>query len=310
MKRGVVLVLSAISVVVAGVAGCSSPTAGSPAPAPAAAPANLAYVDGGATSTALAGIKKAVEASFTFDSTDRAAITKNEQEYLVGGARKQFDQTLASIGTTPVKTQTQVLESGVSALGPRSAKVLAVVSQHSTAPDGKTNAATAVMLISAAPAGGRWQLTDLNFDPRGAIGTADGPGAPPAAATRDSALAAAHRDGAVLLTLDAKNADAVYDRFESVAVDPLLTQFRADRAHTVDSMKQSGASATLNPQSVAALVSATPDGKTATVLLGAIVATQQQTGTQERRVPVRLTLARQPNGDWKVSGIDAVAPAS
>ncbi|QRP51243.1 hypothetical protein I6J71_41500 [Amycolatopsis sp. FDAARGOS 1241] len=259
-------------------------------------------MDTAATTAATTGVKQAVETAFTYDSTNQDAVAKTEQEYLAGAARTQFDQTFAQVKTTPVKTKTQVLSTGVAELQPRSAKVLVVASQQSSTPDGKQNAATALLLVTAVPAGGHWQLTDLNFDPRGVLAPTGGSGA---AATRDSALAAAHQEGAILLTLDAQNADAVYDRYESVAADPLLSQFRTDRAHTVDSMKASGTKTSLDPQSVAALTSASADGKQATVLLGAIVSTQQKGGTQDRRLNVQLTLVRQ-GATWKVSGIESI----
>ncbi|MFI5605799.1 hypothetical protein [Amycolatopsis sp. NPDC051903] len=298
MKRAAVAGLALLA------AGCSSTVVAPPAPPNPPQPANLAFVDTPATTAATTGIKQAVETAFTYDSTDQGAVAKTEQEYLAGAARTQFDQTFAQVKTTPVKTKTQVLSTGVADLQPRSAKVLVVASQQSSTPDGKTNAATALMLVTAVPASGHWQLTDLNFDPRGALAP-DAPAASGAATTRDSALAAAHQDGAILLTLDAQNADAVYDRYESVAADPLLGQFRTTRAHTVDNMKASGAKTSLDPQSVAALTSATPDGKQATVLLGAIVSTQQKGGTQDRRLNVQLTLVRQGAG-WKVSGIESL----
>ncbi|MEV0065532.1 hypothetical protein [Amycolatopsis sp. NPDC050768] len=301
MKRGVVVLLALFA------AGCSSAVGGKAAVPPQ--PANLAYVDAKATSDASAGIKKAVETVFSFDSTDTAAVAKNEQEYFTGNARTQFDQTFAQIKTTPVKTQTHVIDSGVAALSPGGATVLAAIKQQSQAPDGKTNAALAVVLVTAAPAGDHWRVSDLNLNPRGTLGPAADPGAPRPAVTRDSALAAARHAGSVLLTVDAHNADAVYDGYESVAVDPLLTQFRATRQTTVDSMKSSGAKASFNSQSAAAVSSASADGKTATVLLDAVVSTQQQGGPQDRTIPVRLTLARLPDGGWKVSAIDPLNAA-
>ncbi|MEV4596334.1 hypothetical protein AB0K15_02915 [Amycolatopsis sp. NPDC049253] len=307
MRRGVVVsvaLLGPFALFGLFAAGCSSAVDGKAVVPPQ--PANLAYVDAKATSDASAGIKKAMETVFSFDSTDTAAVAKNEQEYFTGNARTQFDQTFAQIKTTPVKTQTHVVDSGVATLSPRGATVLAAIKQQSQTPDGKTNAALAVVLVTAAPAGDHWRVSDLNLNPRGTLGPTADPGAPRPAVTRDSALTAARHAGSVLLTVDAQNADAVYDGYESVAVDPLLTQFRATRQTTVDSMKNSGAKATFNPQSAAAVSSASADGKTATVLLDAVVSTQQQGGPQDRTIPVRLTLARQPDGGWKVSAIDPV----
>ncbi|WIX80180.1 hypothetical protein QRX50_05165 [Amycolatopsis carbonis] len=307
MRRGVVVSVALLGPLGLFAAGCSSAVGGKAVVAPQ--PANLAYVDAKATSDASAGIKKAMETVFSFDSTDTAAVAKNEQEYFTGNARTQFDQTFAQIKTTPVKTQTHVIDSGVAALSPRGATVLAAIKQQSQTPDGKTNAALAVVVVTAAPAGDHWRVSDLNLNPRGTLGPTADPGAPRPAATRDSALAAARHAGSVLLTVDAQNADAVYDGYESVAVDPLLTQFRATRQTTVDSMKSSGAKASFNPQSAAAVSSTSADGKTATVLLDAVVSTQQQGGPQDRTIPVRLTLARQPDGGWKVSAIDPLNAA-
>ncbi|MGH9062214.1 MAG: hypothetical protein ACRDZY_22295, partial [Acidimicrobiales bacterium] len=88
-----------------------------------------------------------------------------------------------------------------------------------------------------------------------------------------------------------------------------LSQFRETRAHTVDGMKQSGAKASLDPQSVAALSSLSADGTKAEVLLGGIVTTQQQGGEQQRQIPARLTMVKQGPA-WKVSGISTVTQGS
>ncbi|HWD01123.1 MAG TPA: hypothetical protein VG674_01485 [Amycolatopsis sp.] len=298
MKRAAVAALALLA------AGCTSTIAGTAGPS--SQPANLAYVDPNATRAATDGVTKALETVFSFDSTDQASVTKNEQEYFTGAAREQFDKTMSQIKGTSVTTQTHVVDSGVATLSPHGATVLAAVKQQSRAADGQTSAALAIVLVTAAPAGNHWQVSNLDLNPRGTLAAADAPGSSRAAATRDSALAAAHTAGAKLLTVDAQNPDAVYDGYESVATDPLLSQFRATRQLTVDGMKSSGAKASLKPDSAAVVTSAAPDGKTATVLLDAIVTTRQQGGPQDKTIPVRLTLARQADGSWKVSGIESL----
>ncbi|SEP41380.1 hypothetical protein [Amycolatopsis saalfeldensis] len=286
-------------------AGCSGPANGSANTlAPPPAPANLAYVDTAATTAAADGVKKAVETVFSYDSTQAAAVAQNEQQYLTDAARTAFDQTFAQVKTTPVQTQTKVLDSGVLDLTRSSAKVLVIAGQQSSGQNGQKNSATAIMLLTAKPVGGRWQLSQIEVSPKAAADPASGlPGTP--AGTRDQVLTAAHKAAAILLTVDAKNADALFDSYESVAADPLLTQFRQTRAHTVDSMKQSGAKASLDPQSVAALSSLSADGTKAEVLLGGIVNSQQQGGEQQRQIPARLTMVKQ-GAAWKVSGLNTV----
>ncbi|HEY2059996.1 hypothetical protein [Amycolatopsis sp. NBC_01480] len=293
-------------------AACGGPATGSAnppaAPASPPAPANLAYVDAKATTDAADGVKKAVETVFSYDSTQAAAVVKNEQEYLAGPARAQFDETFAQVKTTPVQTQTKVLDSGVLDLTRTSAKVLVIAGQQSSGQNGQKNSATAIMLLTATPAGGHWQLSQIEVSPKAAAEPASGrPGTP--AGTRDQVLAAAHKAATVLLTVDAKNADALFDSYESVAADPLLTQFRQTRAHTVDSMKQSGAKASLDPLSIAAVSSLNADGTQAEVLLGGIVNSQQQGGAQQRQIPARLTMVKQ-GATWKVSGLNTVAQGS
>ncbi|WP_245633707.1 hypothetical protein [Amycolatopsis jejuensis] len=284
--------------------GCSSSVSGQPAPQPQPVPANLAYVDTRATGDAVAGVKKAVETAFSYDSAKPDEVTRNEQEYLTGAARAQFDKTFAEVRTTPVTTQTQVLETALAELRPDRAQVLVVAAQHSSRPDGATNQATAVMLLTAVPAKGHWQLQDMNFDPRGQLVSPDGSSLGPASA-RDTAVAAAHRDGGVLLTVDPQNADAGYDGWEKVAAEPLLTQFRTDRTQTLDHIRKSGTKATFSPNSTAALTDISPDGTRASALLAALVTT---TGAQqaERRLPIHLDLVRSGT-EWKVSGMKVVA---
>jgi Mce-associated membrane protein len=293
-------------------AGCGGPVSGSEntpaAPVSPPAPANLAYVDTKATTDAADGVKKAVETVFSYDSTQAAAVAQNEQEYLTGPARAAFDQTFAQVKTTPVQTQTKVLDSGVLDLTRTSAKVLVIAGQQSSGQNGQKNSATAMMLLTAKPVGGRWQLSQIEVSPKAAAEPASGPAGTPAA-TRDQVLATARKAAAILLTVDAKNADALFDSYESVAADPLLTQFRETRAHTVDSMKQSGAKASLDPQSIAAVSSLSADGTKAEVLLGGIVNSQQQGGEQQRQIPARLTMVMQ-GATWKVSGINTVTQGS
>ena len=287
--------------------GCSSTATPPPAPSSSAPKpaANLAYVDAKATSDAVAGVKQAVEAAFSYDSTKPDQVAKNEQQYLTGAARTQFDKTFAEVRSTPVTTTTQVIETGLADLTETSAKVLVTAEQHSKRPDGTANQAGALMLLTAAKTDGRWQLSDLSFDPRGALvapsGTALG-----LAAVRDTAVDAATRDGALLMTVDPANADAGYDGWEKVTAEPLLTQFRNERSQTIAHLKQAATKATCAPDSPAALTSLSADGKQATALLAARVSTtggQQQ--PSERQLPIHLDLVWQGT-EWKVSGIKSV----
>jgi hypothetical protein len=74
-------------------------------------------------------------------------------------------------------------------------------------------------------------------------------------------------------------------------------------------MKQSGAKASLDPLSIAAVSSLNADGTQAEVLLGGIVNSQQQGGAQQRQIPARLTMVKQ-GATWKVSGLNTVAQGS
>ncbi|MFF0148245.1 hypothetical protein ATK36_2873 [Amycolatopsis sulphurea] len=300
MRRAATASLAAVLLT----AGCSSGNIGAPADAPKVT--NLAFVNAGESTAAVDGVKQAVEKAFSYDSAKPDEVAMTEQEYLTGAARTQFDQTFAEVRTSPVTTKTQVLETGLAELHPGRAKVLAVVAQHSTTPDGKQNSATAVMVLTAVPGNGHWVLQDLDFDPRGPLVQPDGPGLGPAT-TRDQVVAAAQRDGQVLLTVDAKNADAVYDRYETVAAEPLLTQFRSSRDETLSHLRASGTTTTVNPLSVAAVSEVSPDGTKASALFGALVSNQAAgtNGTQDRRLPVKLDLVRQ-GADWKVSAMQVV----
>ncbi|MBB4686628.1 hypothetical protein [Amycolatopsis jiangsuensis] len=284
-------------------AGCGSGDIGEQNAAPKAT--NLAFVDAGATTTAVNGVKQAVEKAFSYDSAKPDEVAKTEQEYLTGGARSQFDETFAQVRSSPVTTKTQVLDTGLAELHPGQAKVLAVVAQNSTTPDGKQNSATALMLLTAVPGKGHWVLEDLDLDPRGPLVQPEGPGLGKAT-TRDQVVAAAQRDAQILLTVDAKNADAVYDRYETVAAEPLLTQFRTSRDETLSHIRASGSKTTVNPLSVAAATEVSPDGTKASALLGALVSSEGSgSGGQERRLPVKLDLVRQGT-DWKVSAMQVV----
>ncbi|WP_406640340.1 hypothetical protein [Amycolatopsis sp. WGS_07] len=287
-------------------AGCGGAVSAPPAPPAPPAPANVAYVDAKATSDAVSGIKKAVESAFSYDSTKPDEVAKTEQEYLTGAARAQFDKTFAEIRTEPVTTQTQVMETGLAELTPDHARMLVAAAQHSKRPDGATNQAGALMLVTAVRTNGHWQLQDLNFDPRGPMTSAATP-AKGLAETRDSAVDAARRDGGILMTVDPQNIDRDYAAWENVAAEPLLTEFRKSREETVGRIKQTGKKATYGPDSTAALTQISPDGTHASALLAALLTTsggQQQPG--ENRLPVHLDLVRQGT-EWKVSGMKAIS---
>lgn len=287
-------------------AGCGGAVSGQPAPpAPPPAPANVAYVDAKATSDAVSGIKNAVEKAFSYDSTKPDDVAKTEQEYLTGAARAQFDKTFAEVRAEPVTTQTQVVETGLAELTTDHARMLVAATQHSKRPDGAKNQAGALMLVTAVRTSGHWQLQDLDFDPRGPIASAAGP-AKGLAATRDSAVEAARRDGGVLMTIDPQNIDTDYAAWENVAAEPLLTQFRTSRQETVDSIKQTGKKATYGPDSTAALTQISPDGTHASALLAALLTTSGGQNPGENRVPVHLDLVRQ-GAEWKVSGMKAIS---
>lgn len=286
-------------------AGCSGAVSEQPpASAPPPAPPNVAYVDAKATSDAVSGIKSAVEKAFSYDSTKPDEVAKTEQEYLTGAARAQFDKTFAEVRTEPVTTQTQVMETGLAELTPDHARMLVAATQHSSRPDGAKNQAGALMLVTAVRTSGHWQLQDLNFDPRGPIASAAGP-AKGLAATRDSAVDAARRDGGVLMTVDPQNIDGNYTAWESVAAEPLLTQFRTSRQETVDSIKKTGKKSAYGADSTAALTELSPDGTHASALLAALLTTSGGQNPGENRLPVHLDLVRQ-GAEWKVSGMKAI----
>ncbi|WP_199785744.1 MULTISPECIES: hypothetical protein [Actinomycetes] len=298
MRRAVL----AAALLTAGCAASQQPAP--PAPSPAPAPANVAYVDPQATSDAMSGIKKAVEAAFSYDSTKPDEVAKTEQEYLTGGARAQFDKTFAEVRAEPVTTQTQVMETGLAELTPDHARMLVAATQHSKRPDGAKNQAGALMLVTAVRTSGHWQLEDLNFDPRGPIASAAAP-AKGLAANRDSAVEAARRDGGVLMTVDPQNIDGNYAAWENVAAEPLLTEFRKSRQETVDRIKQTGTKATYGADSTAALTQISPDGTHASALLAAQLTTTGGQHPGANRLPVHLDLVRQ-GSEWKVSGMKAI----
>ncbi|MGW7535898.1 hypothetical protein [Amycolatopsis sp. NPDC054798] len=286
-------------------AGCSGAVSGQPAPpAPPPAPANVAYVDAKATSDAVSGVKKAVETAFSYDTAKPDEVAKTEQEYLTGAAREQFDKTFAEVRTESVTTQTQVMETGLAELTPDHARMLIAATQHSKRPDGATNQAGALMLVTAVRANGHWQLQDLNFDPRGPLTSASAP-AKGLAATRDSAVEAARRDGGVLMTVDPQNIDGNYAAWENVAAEPLLSQFKSSRQETVDSIRKTGKKSTYGPESTAALTEISPDGTRASALLAALLTTSGGQNPGENRLPVHLDLVRQGT-EWKVSGMKAI----
>ncbi|WP_409183629.1 hypothetical protein F9C11_04370 [Amycolatopsis sp. VS8301801F10] len=284
-------------------AGCAASP--QPAPSPAPAPANAAYVDANATSDAVAGVKKAVETAFSYDSTKPDEVAKTEQEYLAGAARAQFDKTFAEVRTEPVTTRTQVLETGLAELTPEHARMLVVAAQHSKRPDGAKNQSVALILVTAGKANGHWQLRDLNFDPRGQL-TAAPSAAKGLAATRDAAVDAAVRDGGILMTIDPQNIDGNYESWEKVSAEPLLSQFRASRQETVASIRKTGKKAAYGPDSTAALTELSPDGTKASAVLSALVTTTGGQNSGENRLPVHLDLVRQGT-EWKVSGMRAIS---
>ncbi|MEC3975361.1 hypothetical protein [Amycolatopsis sp. H20-H5] len=262
------------------------------------------------TAAVLAGVKQALEAVFSYDTANLGALEKAETYYLNEDARKQVEALFGVVknSTEQLKISTRVIDSAAVSLTRQGARVLVALSQASAKPGGTTTNGLATVLVTAAPEGQRWRLSQIEANPHASAEPAQppGPSGPQAlAATRDAAVAGARRVISTLLTLDPKDAEGTYARYETVVAEPLLSQYQQLKATYLGQMRDTGTSSKVDPGTIAATTEVDVTGGKVKVLITVTASVAAQGQNTKKNYTLRMDLVRQDSG-WKAVSFEQV----
>ena len=156
----------------------------------------------------------------------------------------------------------------------------------------------AAILIAVAALAAAWPNPTIAGTPV-AAGKAN-----PTATARDGAVAGATTAGLALTSANATDPDGTVDRMTEVATGPLLANLRAERAHFVEQIRQSGTEVTSQVLSAAASSVDANAGRATVLVLVKTTSTRERQTRQQRLI---LDMSRTPRG-WKAAAVSA-APA-
>jgi len=275
---------------------CSSAISGTATPLTG----NLAVVNGPGTAAALAGVKTAAEAVFSYDSANQAAFDQAVAANVTGVAKDQLATWFEQVRKSPqtVHLVTRVREAAALEFTGDRVRELAVLQQESGATVG-----LATLSLAAVKADGRWRLSDIAVNP------AQPPPAPhpddgSVAGLRDSALAGARTIAGGVFATDSADPESSYARVEAVLTDPLRSNYRANKASNVDKIRKSGTKVALGPNPMAGAVALT--GGQAVVLFFTTLQVTDATGkVTDRPFTVELDVVRE-GASWKATAVRPV----
>jgi Mce-associated membrane protein len=277
---------------------CSSAVSGTATPVPGAE--NLAVIDAAGTATALAAVKTAAEAVFSYDSTDKAAFDRTAEAHLTGNAKAQYTALFEQIRNNPqpVRLTTRVLAAAALELTGSRVRALAVLEQVNG-----TTKGLATVAFTALATGGQWRLSDI------AVSPAQPPPAPhpedgSAAGLRDSALTGARAAVTALASSDSADPEGSYTRAEAVTAEPLLSEYRTNKTAYVDGIRKSGVRAVVPPDLMTGVTTVTGD-KAALLVYVNVQVTDAAGRTTTKPVTATLDLVR-ADGRWKAAGLRSV----
>ncbi|WP_290058011.1 hypothetical protein [Amycolatopsis solani] len=278
---------------------CSSAVSGTAQPLTG----NLAVVNAPGTAAALAAVKTAAEAVFSYDSANPAAFDQAVAANVTGTAKAQltalFEQVRKS--AQPVRLTTTVARAAALELTGGKVRELAVLSQVNGTSKGLATAA-----FTALEEGGHWRLSDIAVNPA-QPSPAPHPDDGSLPGLRDSALAGARTVAGALFTTDSGDPDGSYTRAEAAAAEPLLSDYRAKKATYVEAIRKSGTKVALGPNPMAAVVTLTGGG--ATVLFTTILQVTAATGpTTSKPFTAEFDVVRE-GASWKATAVRPVTAA-
>jgi Mce-associated membrane protein len=261
---------------------------------------NLAVIDASGSNAALAAVKTAAEAVFSYDSANPAAFDQAVAANVTGAAKTQLTALFDQIRKSPqaVHLTTRVQRAAALEFTGDRVRELTVLQQVSG-----TTKGLATVAFTALKTDRRWRISDIAVNP------AQPPPAPhpddgSPAGGRDSALAGARAVAGALFTTDSTDPEGTYARAEAVAAGPLLNDYHAKKATYVDAIRQSGTKVALGPDPMTGLTTLT--GGQASVLffttLQVTGATGQVTG---KPFTVEFDLVRE-GATWKATAVRTV----
>jgi Mce-associated membrane protein len=274
---------------------------GTAVPVPGAG--NLAVVDGPGTAAALAAVKVAAEAVFSYDSTSPAGHDQATGAYLTGDAKKQLAALFEQIGKSPntVHLTTHVRQSAALELTGNRVRELAVLEQVNG-----TTKGLATVAFTALKTDGRWRISDI------AVSPAQPPPAPQPddgspAGLRDAALAGVRTIADALFTTDSADPVGTFARAEAVTADPLRSDYRKKRSANLDAIHKSGVKVTLGPNPMAG-VTALSGGRASVLFFTTLQVTKTAGQVTGQPFTAELEVVR-AGKDWKAIDVRTISGA-
>jgi Mce-associated membrane protein len=292
VKRALLALVLTTSACTSAISGTATPLTG-----------NLAVVNGPGTAAALAGVKAAAEAVFSYDSANPAGFDQAVAANVTGAAKEQLTTLFDQIRKSPqtVHLVARVREAAAVEFTGDRVRELAVLEQQNSA-----TAGLAAVLLTAVKADGRWRLSDLAVNPAQPAQPvpAPRPDDTTPSGLRDSALAGARTIAGGVFTTDSADPDGSYARVEAVLADPLLSNYRANKATNVDAIRRSGTKVALGPSPVAGVLVLT--GGRALVLFFTTLQVTDATGkVVGKPFTAELDVVREGAG-WKATAVRPV----
>lgn len=289
MKRALLAVVLTASACSSAISGTATPLTG-----------NLALVNGPGTAAALAAVKTAAEAVFSYGSANPAAFDQAVAANVTGAAKQQITALFAQIRQSPqeVRLTTRVARGAALELTGDRFRELAVLEQANG-----TSKGLATIAFTAVRAGGRWRLSDVAVNP------AQPPPAPQRddggpGGVRDSALAGARAVATALFTTDSADPEGTYARAEAVLAEPLLSDFRAKKASYVEAIRKAATKVAFGPDPMAGVTAL--DGGRASVLFFTNLQVTATTGpVTTKSFTIELDLVRAGTA-WKAAAVRPV----
>jgi len=264
---------------------------------------NLAVIDASGSNAALAAVKTAAEAVFSYDSANPAAFDQAVAANVTAAAKTQltalFDQIRKS--PQPVHLTTRVQRAAALEFTGDRVRELTVLQQVSG-----TTKGLATVAFTALKADRRRRISDIAVNP------AQPPPAPhpddgSSAGLRDSSLTGARAIAAALLATDSTDPEGTYARAEAVTAGPLLSDYRAKKATYVDAIRQSGTKVALGPNPMTG-VTALGDGKASVLFFTALQVTGTTGPASTKPFTAEFDLVREGT-TWKATAVRAVTAA-
>ncbi|MGQ0775919.1 MAG: hypothetical protein ACT4NY_16120 [Pseudonocardiales bacterium] len=278
--------------------------------APAALPANLAFIDVEATAAVSDEIAPAVARFFSYDFRQLDEHSAQIMADSTAAYWAQVEPTLEvvrSVATSrQVATTSEVVATSVRVLEPSRAELLLFVNRSTTQADAPAQREPSSIIVTAAQIGPNWKIDAMTVDgsaqPVPENTTTERSDAIATAERRDAAVQAAEQTAVALTSLDHRDPDAGYDRLLDLLTGPARQEWEQRRAEYLAPITSDVVTVERPAVTASGVAALDPAGTAATVLVSAVaeVSTNQAPTPKKRFSRLQMSLV-QTGAEWKVS---------